>query len=398
LARVAFENVGKVYEDGTRALAELNLEIQDGEFMVIVGPSGCGKTTAMRLVAGLETVTEGNVWIGDRVVNSLTPKARDIAMVFQNYALYPQMSVFGNIAFPLQMEKRPRDQVKARVTAVARSLGLTELLDRKPGQLSGGQRQRVAMGRAIARNPEVFLMDEPLSNLDAKLRAQMRGEVLRLQREVGVTAIYVTHDQVEAMTMGDRVVVMKDGVLQQVDSGQTLYDRPGTLFVARFIGNPTMNVMRGRIGDGSDGNLTCRIGSSEFVIPPAAVERHPKLRSYPGADVAVGIRPEATREASGGLAGSLAHQLSMGGEIRLIESLGAEFLVHVASEFEGVPEEDALTTDSSGNPTAGSYENVLVARIETAPRASRGERVELVIDLDKLHFFDLESGEAVRED
>ena len=397
MARVLFENVGKVYDNGTRALTALTLEIEDGEFMVIVGPSGCGKTTAMRLVAGLETITEGDVWIGDRVVNSLTPKARDVAMVFQNYALYPQMSVFGNIAFPLRMEKRSRHEIRTRVTAVAQSLGLTELLDRKPGQLSGGQRQRVAMGRAIVRNPQVFLMDEPLSNLDAKLRAQMRGEMLRLQRELEVTAIYVTHDQVEAMTMGDRVVVMKHGVIQQVDSGQSLYDRPAKLFVARFIGNPTMNVMRGRITDRDDGSLTGRIGNCEFQIPPAVVDQHPKLRSYSGGEVALGIRPEAVREASSEPAHSGAHHCAISGEVQLVESLGAEFLVHVAAEFEGVPEDEALTTDSSGNPRAAGHESMLVARIETAPRAKLGDQIELRLDLDKLHFFDLESGEALRE-
>jgi len=398
VARVRFENAGKVYDDGTRALRELNLEVDDGEFMVIVGPSGCGKTTAMRLVAGLETITEGNIWIGERVVNRITPKERDIAMVFQNYALYPQMSVFANIAFPLRMEKRPRAEIKASVNDVAKSLGLVELLNRKPGQLSGGQRQRVAMGRAIVRNPQVFLMDEPLSNLDAKLRVQMRGEMLRLQRELGVTAIYVTHDQVEAMTMGDRVAVLRDGVLQQVDSGQRLYDKPAKLFVATFIGSPAMNVMHGRI-DVVDGTMSCHVGAYEFELPAVLVGEFPRLREYAGRVVAIGIRPEAIQEAAMTQGMPEERRWHLTGEIRLIESLGAEFLLHVATKLESwTSGEEATNGDQEPLDSHGAADrNVMVARVGSESVAMLGQPIELSFDLTKLHFFDIDTGESLRE-
>ena len=270
MARVAFEHAGKVYEDGTRALADFNLEIADGEFMVLVGPSGCGKTTALRMVAGLEAISEGAIRIGDKVVNALEPRKRDLAMVFQNYALYPHMSVYRNIGFGLKLRKTPPSEIRRRVEEIARVLGIVELLDKKPRQLSGGQRQRVAMGRAIIRDPQAFLMDEPLSNLDAKLRVQMRAEIARIQREVNATTIYVTHDQVEAMTMGDRVAVLRKGVLQQVATPQQLYGSPTNLFVASFIGSPAMNLVQARL-ERQDGGLVCRLGDQALLASALAL-------------------------------------------------------------------------------------------------------------------------------
>ena len=266
MAAVSFEGVGKVYRDGTRAVRDFSLEVADGEFMVFVGPSGCGKTTALRMLAGLEAITEGSIRIGGNVVNSLHPRERDIAMVFQNYALYPHMTVYRNIAFALKIRKMPAEEIRKRVEDAARILGLTDQLEKKPANLSGGQRQRVAMGRAIVRAPQAFLMDEPLSNLDAKLRVQMRGEIARIQRELGATTIYVTHDQVEAMTMGHRVAVLRKGELQQVDSPQALYDSPANLFVASFIGSPAMNVLEASLERAGDG-LVCRIGTQVLTLP-----------------------------------------------------------------------------------------------------------------------------------
>src|SRR5215831_3427285 len=276
MATVSFESVGKVYRDGTRALAEFDLEVADGEFMVFVGPSGCGKTTALRMVAGLEDITEGEIRIGDRVVNGLHPRHRDVAMVFQNYALYPHMSVYRNIAFALKVRKTPAEEVKRRVEEAARILGLTGELKRKPAQLSGGQRQRVAMGRAIVRDPQVFLMDEPLSNLDAKLRVQMRAEISRIQHELGATTIYVTHDQVEAMTMGDRVAVLRKGELQQVSPPQRLYDRPSNLFVASFIGSPEMNLVEARL-EREGGSFVCQLAGQTLVVPDKLARDRPGL-------------------------------------------------------------------------------------------------------------------------
>ena len=295
MATVDMKKVNKVYENGFHAVKDMSLDIGDGEFMVLVGPSGCGKTTALRMVAGLEDITSGELRIGDKVVNNETPKERDIAMVFQNYALYPHMTVRENIGFALKLRKMPKDELNAKVNETAEILGLTDWLDRKPGQLSGGQRQRVAMGRAIVREPSVFLMDEPLSNLDAKLRVQMRAEVHRIQRHMGVSTIYVTHDQVEAMTMGDRVTVMRDGVLQQVDTPQVLYDSPDNVFVAAFIGSPAQNLYDATIGEGA---RSIKLGSQEIDLPEAVVLKRPGLRAYAGKDVVVGMRPEHLRAES----------------------------------------------------------------------------------------------------
>src|SRR5213595_1738419 len=287
MAEITFDNVSKTYGDGFRAVSELNLDVQDGEFVVFVGPSGCGKTTALRMIAGLEEVSEGDIRIGDRVVNNLPPGARDVAMVFQNYALYPHMTVAENIGFALKLRKVPKKEAKQRIAETAKIIGLTDHLDRKPRQLSGGQRQRVAMGRAIVREPQVFLMDEPLSNLDAKLRVQMRAEISRIQRQLNVTTVYVTHDQVEAMTMGDRVAVMRRGVLQQFDHPQRLYEQPANMFVGSFIGSPAMNMLEGRI-EREGAGILCRIGAGAVTVPPEVVGARPALASYLGKPIAVG--------------------------------------------------------------------------------------------------------------
>src|SRR5215217_2690903 len=291
MAEVSFDRVSKVYPDGYRAVSDVNLEIRDGEFMVLVGPSGCGKTTALRMVAGLEDISEGQLRIGERVVNHVPSRDRDIAMVFQSYALYPHLSVYENIAFGLKLKKTPKDEVDRRVKEAALLLGLQDHLKRKPKALSGGQRQRVAMGRAIVRQPQAFLMDEPLSNLDAKLRVQMRAEIARLQSDLGVTTIYVTHDQTEAMTMGDRVAVMRKGELQQVDDPQVLYDHPVNLFVGGFIGSPAMNLLQARLVR-RDGDLVAHFGDQQLVVDPGLVARRPALAAYDGRDVILGIRPE----------------------------------------------------------------------------------------------------------
>src|SRR5436305_871017 len=288
MADVAFNEVDKIYENGVQAVFELTLDIHDGEFLVLVGPSGCGKTTALRMVAGLEDISDGTLSIGGRVVNDLTPKERDIAMVFQNYALYPHLSVAENIAFGLRLRREPKSVINERVSWASKMLDLTPYLDRKPKELSGGQRQRVAMGRAIVRQPQVFLMDEPLSNLDAKLRVQMRADIAKLQRELGPTTAYVTHDQVEAMTMGDRVAVMSNGVLQQVDAPQRLYDRPENLFVAGFIGTPPMNLLEATAS--VNGGITIDLGGNKLPIADEALKLYPRLREYDRRPVIVGIR------------------------------------------------------------------------------------------------------------
>src|ERR1700678_663509 len=289
MATVDMEKVNKVYENGFHAVKDFTLDVAEGEFMVLVGPSGCGKSTALRMIAGLEDLTSGLLRIGGKVVNDETPKERDIAMVFQNYALYPHMTVAENIGFALKLRKLPKDQLNAKVKEAAEILGLTEWLDRKPGQLSGGQRQRVAMGRAIVREPSVFLMDEPLSNLDAKLRVKMRAEVSRIQRRIGVATLYVTHDQVEAMMMGDRVAVMRSGKLQQVAPPQVLYDHPDNIFVAAFIGSPAMNLYRAELADDAQ---ALRLGSQTLRLTEAVRLTRPGLVAYGGKRVVVGVRPE----------------------------------------------------------------------------------------------------------
>jgi len=393
MAEIQFIHVSKVYGGDTPAVRDLNLEVNEGEFVVLVGPSGCGKTTALRMVAGLEEITEGEIRIGDRVINDLPPRERDIAMVFQNYALYPHKSVYENLAFGLRMRKVPKAEQKRRVEEIARVLGLGEMLNRRPAQLSGGQRQRVAMGRAIVREPKAFLMDEPLSNLDAKLRVQMRAEIARIQQALKVTTVYVTHDQVEAMTMGDRVAVMRDGKLQQVDTPQRLYDAPANLFVASFVGSPPMNLFEAGVRR-DNGRLLCRVGDSQFELPADLAAARPALGEYAGRRIAVGIRPEDVREASGWDGARLR------GRILLVESLGSEQLVHI--EVAAAPLERSDLVDIAAQPPGpslgvGELEQAvtLLGRFDRHLLLSLGEAVEVAIDPRLLHFFDLETGVAV---
>ena len=381
MSSVTFRNVGKVYEDGTRAVLDLNLEVADGEFMVLVGPSGCGKTTALRMAAGLEDITEGEVSIGDRVVNDLEPQHRDIAMVFQNYALYPHMTVAQNIGFGLRMRKKPRKEIDARVKEIAGVLGLADLLERKPRALSGGQRQRVAMGRAIVRDPQVFLMDEPLSNLDAKLRVQMRSEVARIQSELNATTIYVTHDQIEAMTMGTRVAVMRKGVLQQCDDPQTLYDNAVNLFVATFIGSPAINLVQGRLERNGSG-LECVLGEERLSLPAEVAAG--TLGPHLGRDIAVGIRPDALEDAA--LVPDSPANRRLRGVVAVNEALGSERLVHFR-----IPAQ-AVVTEDVEDAVENNQSMIAVGRFDTASRVQVGETIEAAVDVRKLHFFDLETG------
>jgi multiple sugar transport system ATP-binding protein len=392
LAGVSFERVSKVYEDGTRAVSSIELEIRDKEFMVLVGPSGCGKTTALRMVAGLEQISEGRVRIGERVVNHVPSRDRDIAMVFQSYALYPHLSVYENIAFGLRLKKLAKDEIERRVQDAARVLDLQALLQRKPRHLSGGQRQRVAMGRAIVREPQVFLMDEPLSNLDAKLRVQMRAEIARLQLDLGVTTIYVTHDQVEAMTMGDRVAVMRKGELQQVDSPQALYDHPVNLFVGGFIGSPSMNMLEARIVRAGDA-LVARLGDQRLTLHADVLRARPALAGHVDRDVIVGIRPEDLEDAA--LAqGSSAGRL-LRGEVRLRESLGSEVMVHVAIQARPAVTDAVreLAADVGvPAPDAGHPQVTIVGRFSPRSRVRAGDAGEIVVDTRGLHFFDPGTG------
>ncbi len=399
MAGVQFSGVGKVYPDGTRAVEDLNLEINDGDFMVFVGPSGCGKTTALRMVAGLEEITEGELRIGEDVVNSMEPRKRDVAMVFQNYALYPHMSIFDNIAFPLRSRRLPKTEIRQRVERAANLLGLEDMLKRRPRTLSGGQRQRVAMGRAIVREPQVFLMDEPLSNLDAKLRVQMRAEISKLQKDLGVTTIYVTHDQVEAMTMGTRIAVMRKGVLQQTGPAQQLYDEPSNLFVATFIGSPAMTLFRVRV-ERRDDEIRIALGDQEVVLSPPASTRYAALSSYDGGEVALGIRPEDMREPSADNAANP----RIRGEVRLVEALGSERLVHFELAAEPVLTdallEIAKDIDAAAvqalEQEAEAHMVMVVARFDGRSTARVGEIVEVAVDPAHLHFFDLADGAAIR--
>src|SRR6266536_2774945 len=339
MAEITLDRLTKVYGDGTRAVSDLDLEIADGEFVVLVGPSGCGKTSALRMVAGLEPITEGRVLIGGEVVNKLPPKDRDIAMIFQNYALYPHMSAFDNMAFGLKLRKVKKERRGERVKRAAKTLGLAEVLPKKPRTLSGGQRQRVAMGRAIVREPQAFLMDEPLSNLDAKLRVEMRAEIARLQRDLGVTTIYVTHDQVEAMTMGDRVAVMRKGKMQQVASPQVLYDHPNNLFVAEFIGSPAMNLVLGEIAR-SDGDVWVEFGSHRLRLVPSALESHPGLSEYERRNVVLGIRPEDIEDAS------VLHETHEDQQLEILcdirEDMGSEVYAHFNLPAERVTSKEVV--------------------------------------------------------
>jgi multiple sugar transport system ATP-binding protein len=400
MATVSFSGVGKVYRDGTRALSEFTLEVPDGEFMVFVGPSGCGKTTALRMVAGLEDITEGEISIGDRVVNGLHPRRRDVAMVFQNYALYPHMTVFKNIAFALKVRKTPPEEIKRRVDEAARILGLTGELKRKPGQLSGGQRQRVAMGRAIVRNPQVFLMDEPLSNLDAKLRVQMRAEISRIQHELEATTIYVTHDQVEAMTMGDRVAVLRKGELQQVAAPQQLYDRPANLFVASFIGSPEMNLVEAVL-ERAEGRLACRVAGQTIQLPPELVGARPGLEAYTGRTIGLGIRPEQLDDAA--LSSPAAGGATLRGTIVTTELLGSELLAHVevaaapvvTQEVREVLEDVDRSRVVELESEARARRTVVIGRFGIGSEAHAGGDVTMRVDARRLYFFDLDTELAI---
>jgi multiple sugar transport system ATP-binding protein len=386
MAEITLDGLTKVYADGTRAVSDLNLEIADGEFVVLVGPSGCGKTSALRMVAGLEPITEGKVVIGGEVVNKLPPKDRDIAMIFQNYALYPHMSAFENMAFGLKLRGMKRDRRGERVNGTATTLGLSEVLPKKPRTLSGGQRQRVAMGRAIVREPRAFLMDEPLSNLDAKLRVEMRAEIARLQRELGVTTIYVTHDQVEAMTLGDRVAIMRDGVLQQVARPQELYDRPRNLFVAEFIGSPAMNLVGADLVRATDG-WAATFGDVSLPIGERVLSSRPGLPKFEGRRLILGVRPEDIEDAAFGNG----ERLSAVVDIR--EDMGSEVYVHFDPGARMVPGEDVKA--AVGEDAAEVKSSAWVARLDRDTAAAERERIELAIDNNRLHFFDPETGEAI---
>jgi multiple sugar transport system ATP-binding protein len=396
VADVTLQDVGKVYADGTRAVTGLNLDIADGEFLVLVGPSGCGKTTALRMVAGLEDISEGEIRIGDRVVNRVPSRDRDVAMVFQSYALYPHLKVRDNIAFGLQLRKLPKAEIDKRVTQAARVLGLEEYLDRKPKNLSGGQRQRVAMGRAIVREPQAFLMDEPLSNLDAKLRVQMRAEIARIQRDLGTTTIYVTHDQVEAMTLGDRVAVMRKGLLQQVASPQVLYDHPVNLFVAGFIGSPAMNMLGGKLESIEGDRAVFTIGSQQLTAPPELLAHRPALRGFVGRDVVVGVRPEDMEDAT--LVRDAATGARLTSSVELVEAMGSEVLVHFDLDAATVVTEDTKElAHDVGDPSAvvPAPKTTVVARFSPRTRARVGERIEAVVDAEHIHVFDPETGLSI---
>jgi multiple sugar transport system ATP-binding protein len=401
MAAVTFEDVAKIYPDGTRAVNDIDLEIVDGEFMVLVGPSGCGKTTALRMVAGLEDISEGVLRIGERVVNHVPPRDRDIAMVFQSYALYPHLTVYDNIAFGLKLKKVPKGEIDKRVQDAARILGLEPFLKRKPRALSGGQRQRVAMGRAIVRQPQAFLMDEPLSNLDAKLRVQMRAEIAKIQGELGVTTIYVTHDQVEAMTMGDRVAVMRKGELQQVAPPQELYDRPVNLFVGGFIGSPAMNMVEAKL-ERSDGGLTAVAGSERIALGPETLSVRPALKAFEGRRVILGIRPEdledATLEEASG-------DQRLNGTVELTEALGSEIMVHfridaqpAATDETRELAEDAGATGMDQGELSGGPGATMVGRFGARSRVRGGQPAEVAVDTRALHFFDPETGLGIYDD
>jgi multiple sugar transport system ATP-binding protein len=403
LASIVFDHVTKVYPDGTRAVEDLSLAVGDGEFLVLVGPSGCGKTTAMLMIAGLEDITEGAIRIGDRVVNDLEPRERDVAMVFQNYALYPHMTVYQNLAFGLQMKKTPKKETDRRVREIAAVLGLQDMLERKPKHLSGGQRQRVAMGRAIVRDPRVFLMDEPLSNLDAKLRVQMRAEISRIQRQLSATTVYVTHDQVEAMTMGDRVAVLRKGRLQQLDTPAELYRRPANLFVASFIGSPEMNLVQAQLEREGEG-LVARVGEQALDLPPAVLSARPALERHVGRTIALGIRPEHLDDPA--LGSSADGQSRLKGVVQLTEVLGAELLVHLEVAADPVRSDELLEVARDVDVTVAQDLAVearrrqarFVGRFDMRSKIEIDQAVEVTVETEHMHFFDLDSGLAITDE
>ena len=375
MAGLSLRHIYKKYPGGVVAVSDFNLEIRDKEFLIFVGPSGCGKSTTLRMIAGLEEISEGELYIGDRYVNDIAPKDRDIAMVFQNYALYPHMTVFDNMAFGLKLRKVPKEEIKRRVEEAARILDIAHLLERRPKALSGGQKQRVALGRAIVRNPAVFLLDEPLSNLDAKLRASMRTELTKLHKKVETTFIYVTHDQVEAMTMASRIVVMRDGVIQQVDTPQNLYDSPCNLFVAGFIGTPQMNFFTGKLLK-KENDLYAMLGTTEIKIP-AEKANNPDLKEYIGQEVIFGVRPEAIHDEPMFLQ-SLA-ETTMNVDVDVTELMGAETYLYLA--FEGM--EDATNNKN------------VIARVSSRSTAKPGDKITVAIDASRIHIFDKDTEKCI---
>jgi multiple sugar transport system ATP-binding protein len=396
MAQITLDQVDKVYAGGVKAVNQLSLEIRDGEFMVLVGPSGCGKSTALRMIAGLEDVSHGTIQVGDRVVNAVPPKDRDIAMVFQNYALYPQMTVAQNLAFGLRMRKTPKEEIERRVRAAASILGLEPYLARKPAALSGGQRQRVAMGRAIVSEPQAFLMDEPLSNLDAKLRVGMRASLVELHERLSVTTVYVTHDQIEAMTLGSRVCVLRDGAAQQVDTPQDLFDHPVNLFVGGFIGSPSMNTVMARVVSGDD-DLTVTFAGYQLAVPEAVVRANPGIEAYVGREVIIGIRPSDFEDTS--LTDDSWPRMPVVAHV--IEKLGSEINVIFALDAPPVEHKDLADLAAQGEEEEGAAiplhqgKALWTARVNARSEVRAGDRIELGVDTRNLHFFDPDSGLAV---
>ena len=391
MGAIDIKSAGKIYPNGTRALEDVNITINDGEFVVLVGPSGCGKTTLLRMVAGLEDITEGEISIGDKTVNDVAPKDRDIAMVFQNYALYPHMSVFDNMAFSLKLRKLPKDEIDQKVKDAAKTLEISELLDRKPKALSGGQRQRVAMGRAIVRNPQAFLMDEPLSNLDAKLRVQMRAELGQLHTQLQTTTLYVTHDQVEAMTMGDRVAVIRKGELQQIDTPREIYLNPKNIFVAGFIGSPSMNFVYANVGVNKS-SIQLNFGNDQIEYKGDKLE---KLKTFENKEIVMGIRPEAFED--GNYANTSEYSESIKVSVSLLEQLGSDSYIHFYKDIKPVQTEaiEEILADEGEDISVLGDNTKFIARINPNSTVVEGEEIELKIDPSKLHFFDPETGDAL---
>ena len=391
MGAIKISSVGKIYPNGTRALEDVNIEINDGEFVVLVGPSGCGKTTLLRMVAGLEDITEGEIFIGEKIVNEVAPKDRDIAMVFQNYALYPHMSVYDNMAFSLKLRKLPKEEIDKKVKDAARTLEISELLERKPKALSGGQRQRVAMGRAIVRSPEAFLMDEPLSNLDAKLRVQMRAELGQLHTQLETTTLYVTHDQVEAMTMGDRVAVIRKGELQQIDTPREIYLYPKNIFVAGFIGSPSMNFVYADVKVSGDRAMLTFAGEEINCVG----ESLDKLKKVDGKQIVLGIRPEAFEDSTYAKDSEYTESISI--KVTLLEQLGSDSYIHFYKDLKPVQTEaiEEILADEGEDISVLGDQTKFIARINPNSTVKEGEEIKLSIDPSKLHFFDPESGKAL---
>ena len=391
MGAIDIKSAGKIYPNGTRALEDVNITINDGEFVVLVGPSGCGKTTLLRMVAGLEDITEGQISIGDKTVNDVAPKDRDIAMVFQNYALYPHMSVFDNMAFSLKLRKLPKDEIEQKVKEAARTLEISELLDRKPKALSGGQRQRVAMGRAIVRNPQAFLMDEPLSNLDAKLRVQMRAELGQLHTQLQTTTLYVTHDQVEAMTMGDRVAVIRKGELQQIDTPREIYLKPKNIFVAGFIGSPSMNFVYANVGVNKS-SIQLNFGNDQIEYNG---EKLGELKAFENKEIVMGIRPEAFEDGNYANASEFSESIKV--SVSLLEQLGSDSYIHFYKDIKPVQTEaiEEILADEGEDISVLGTQTKFIARINPNATIEEGQNITLAIDPSKLHYFDPETGLAI---